>query len=140
MFEHHYGLDSKRCNINYLGILSEEDLLSELLNASIFIHPSYIDNSPNSVCEAQILGLPVIACNVGGVSSILDDRKSGILVPANAPYEIVYYVKKLTTDVEYNQTLSQKASEYASKRHNKTLIVHDLLFAYTKIITDYSKK
>lgn len=139
LFEHHYGLDSKRCNINYLGILSADDLLSELLNASIFIHPSYIDNSPNSVCEAQILGVPVIACNVGGVSTILDDGKSGVLVPANAPYEIVYYVKKLTTDIEYTQTLGQKASEYASKRHNKTLIVHDLLSAYTKIITDYPK-
>ena len=67
------------------GVVSAEGLREALLGASVYVHPSYIDNSPNSVCEAQILGVPVVATNVGGVSSLFLDDFRHCLVPANDP-------------------------------------------------------
>lgn len=72
-------------NVVPCGSVSAEKLRDELLHATAYVHPSYIDNSPNSICEAQVLGVPVVATNVGGVSSIVDDGKTGFLVPANDP-------------------------------------------------------
>ena len=56
-----------------------------MLSCTAYVHPSYIDNSPNSVCEAQVLGVPVVATDVGGVPSIVENGKTGWLVPANDP-------------------------------------------------------
>lgn len=135
IFEHHYHFKSEELNIKYMGILSAEQIQSVLLEASVFVHPSYIDNSPNSVCEAQMLGVPVIACDVGGVSTILDHGESGILVPANAPYEMAYYIKEVTNNKDLAEQLSQSAFQYSHKRHSKDNVVKDLYAAYKDIIS-----
>ena len=58
--------------IEFLGVLNAEEMKTEYLSANLFICPSSIENSPNSVGEAQLLGVPILASNVGGVSSIID--------------------------------------------------------------------
>ena len=44
--------------------------------------PSVNENSPNSLAEAMVSGMPIIAYNVGGISSMFENGKSGILVEA----------------------------------------------------------
>jgi glycosyltransferase involved in cell wall biosynthesis len=39
---------------------------SEYLNCKVFVSPSPIENSPNSVWDAEILGVPTVASYVGG--------------------------------------------------------------------------
>lgn len=104
------------------------------MNADIFIHPSYIDNSPNSVCEAQICGLPVIAANVGGVSSLIEHKKTGLLVPANAPYDICYWIKELINNDNLRESLSNNAVFTAKERHNPQTIVKNILEVYQSIL------
>ena len=48
--------------------------------SAVLIHPSHIDNSPNSVAEAMASGLPVIASNVGGIPSMIENGVTGLLV------------------------------------------------------------
>ena len=43
----------------------------EYLNSNVFICPSSIENSPNSLAEAQILGVPVIGSYVGGIPDMM---------------------------------------------------------------------
>ena len=74
-FEEVYKIDADKVCVNAIGILSQNDLKNRLISSSLFIHPSYIENSPNSVCEAQSLGIPVIATNVGGISSLIKTKK-----------------------------------------------------------------
>lgn len=53
----------------------------ELFNlADIFILPSYIEAVPISILEAMSYGIPVIATNVGGIPSILNDSQNGMLI------------------------------------------------------------
>ena len=46
-------------------MIDSEQVAQELSSSRVYIHPAIIDNSPNSLCEAQIVGCPVIAANVG---------------------------------------------------------------------------
>jgi glycosyltransferase involved in cell wall biosynthesis len=55
-------------NFIFTGPLNEKDILLKYLNAHVFICPSSLENSSNSICEAQILGVPVISSFVGGTS------------------------------------------------------------------------
>ena len=128
-------------NVKFLGIKSPEQITSILQESDIFIHPSYIDNSPNSVCEAQIMGLPVIATNVGGVSSIVDHMVTGILIPSNGIYELTSWIIELLDNDDLKTSLSNKAKLLAQKRHDKTKIINDLVRVYqfvTKKSNSYS--
>lgn len=136
IFEKQYGICSSAVNVIFKGVLKPDNLIDEMRSASVYVHPSYIDNSPNSVCEAQMLGMPIIACNVGGVSTILDEGKSGILVPVNSPFEITYYIKKLANDKMFAIKLGRAAAEHAAIRHNKESIIKDLVSAYSAIISE----
>ncbi len=122
-------------NIKLHGIASAEKLVEELLNADIFIHPSYIDNSPNSICEAQMLGLPVISTNVGGISSIIKNNKNGILVPANDPYMLTAKILELRNNKNLAIRLSEGAKYSAYKRHDRDTIVTKNLSIYQSILS-----
>ena len=52
------------------------------LKGDVVVSPSIMENSPNSVGEAMILGVPVISSRVGGVHNLLEDGKEGILYEA----------------------------------------------------------
>lgn len=123
-------------NVLFKGVATPEVLSQELSKATAYLHLTYIDNSPNSVCEAQILGVPVIATNVGGIPSLVENGKTGFLVPSNDPFQAAAIIAKLVRDVELRKFIGQKASEVAVSRHNKPGIVDSLIKTYIKIIND----
>ena len=135
-FEKQIGVKSEDVGIKYTGVQSESQLCRTLLNSSLYVHPSYIDNSPNSVCEAQILGLPVIATNVGGVSSLIKSGIDGVLVPANGIYELSYHIRDILTSVNMARNLSINAITTATKRHEKSYIKQTLISTYNTIIEE----
>lgn len=132
-FERTEKIFHKHVNIICSGRKSPEDMIEPMQQAAVFVHPSYIDNSPNSVCESQLLGLPVIACNVGGVSSLIQHKKTGFLVPSNGVFELVHYLKTLYTDKNLAIAIGKQAKEVALKRHDREKIIEDLLGVYSQI-------
>jgi glycosyltransferase involved in cell wall biosynthesis len=128
------GLSFSQNDVEFLGILDEQQLQRELIKCDMYVHPAYIDNSPNSLCEAMLLGVPCIASCVGGISSIIDDGKSGILVPVNEPYLLADKIKQLARDKDMQQSLSNEAIAKATKRHDTKNIKFELLNAYNTIL------
>ena len=58
-------------NVEFTGSIPADKVKENLLSSSVFVSSSVIENSPNSVAEAMILGVPVISSYVGGVPSIM---------------------------------------------------------------------
>lgn len=133
-FEHCLSIKSESVGICYLGVKSSQEIVANMMDCSVYVHPSYIDNSPNSVCEAQLLGVPVVACDVGGVSTILDFGNAGILVPANAPYELAYHLKQFALEGNYCEAKRLAGLKLAMDRHNPQNIVSDLVTVYKSVI------
>jgi glycosyltransferase involved in cell wall biosynthesis len=133
-FEDRTGIKAEDCNIRFLGVKPAADLAALLLTGNVYAHPSYIDNSPNSVCEAQLVGLPVIACNTGGVSSLVENGVSGMLVPANAPFEMASEIARIVTDPALSEKLSSNGRAKAMDRHATGKILDGLLRTYRTII------
>lgn len=125
-------------HIKFMGVASAEDLQKELSTATVYVHLSYIDNSPNSVCEAQLLGVPVVATNVGGIPSLIKDRETGFLVPANDPYQTAFVINSLATDKKMNMEIGEQARTVALKRHDKKEIVESLISTYNNILHEES--
>ena len=131
--ESHYGINATDVNIDLFGCVSQDVVLEQLMNAHFYVHPSYIDNSPNSICEAQMVGTPVIACNVGGVSSLVNDGKTGYLVPANDPVKLADVIISKSNDSWSLVQISRNEIETARNRHSKDQILKDLLSAYREL-------
>lgn len=134
LVERKLNIKSKDVNVKLIGVVSAEQLKISLLECSMYVHPSYIDNSPNSVCEAQILGVPVIATHVGGLASIIEHNKNGILVPANDPYMAASYIQMLFNDKSKSVQLGEEARYTALIRHNPKTVIADLVHTYTDML------
>lgn len=135
-FESVYGIKAKDVNVHPMSTASKEELVDALCTASCYVHTSYIDNSPNSICEAQIMGVPVLATHVGGTSSIVTDGVDGILFPANAPYTTAALIKKITSNKELAEKLSREAIAKATQRHAPDNIGRNLCCIYDRIINE----
>lgn len=112
------------------GVATAEQLRAALLSCSVYVHPSYIDNSPNSLCEAQVLGVPVVATNVGGVSSLFTANHSYCLVPANDPLMMAERIRQsLTTPQRF---ISDR--EECLHRHAPETVVGRLMDIYMELV------
>ena len=135
-WENHTGIRCKDVNVNLRGVASARELREALLGSTLYFHSSYVENSPNSVGEAQILGIPVVATNVGGTSSMVEHGKTGMLFPATDPYMGAYYIHYLVSNIEKNIEIGKSARDIALIRHDKKTIVEKLMKTYKQIISD----
>ena len=87
-----YGLEEK---IDFLGSLSGAQMKQAFLEANVFALPSTIENSPNSLGEAMVLGVPCVAGDVGGVAQLLHNGQEGFVYPSTAPYMLAYYIEQV---------------------------------------------
>ena len=66
-------------HIRYTGPLDAAAMRQAYLEADVFLLPSCCENSPNSLGEAMLLGLPCVAAAVGGIPSMLESGREGLL-------------------------------------------------------------
>ncbi len=134
LFEKLLGAKFSSYGVVFHGPLNADQLVEQLLKSHVFVHPSHIDNSPNSVCEAMLLGMPVIAANTGGVSSLFADKTEGILYPDNDPYLLARHILDLASQPERAAALGQQARLRAIERHNPDEIVKTVENIYSTIL------
>ncbi len=139
MAEKRVGIRHEDVGIKLCGVVTAETLRDSLLSSSAYVHTSYIDNSPNSLCEAQILGCPSVVTFVGGVPSLIDDGNTGYCVPANDPYQMAYLLHELAIDRDVNIQMGNRAKAEAIRRHNPETIIAKLVNDYRQIIADYAQ-
>ncbi|MGN8825147.1 glycosyltransferase family 4 protein [Segatella copri] len=132
--ENMLGVSAERLNIKYLGYMTSEEIKKELLECDFYIHPAYAENSPNSICEAQMMGVPVIASYCGGIPSLVSHRESGFLYPVNDPYSLCSAIIQLKNDQQLQERISIKSKQVASNRHAPQSIYDNLLDIYKQLI------
>jgi len=120
----------------FLGSLSEQLLIERLLEADIYIMPSHIENSPNNLCEAMMIGMPCISTFVGGTGSLMKDREDGILIQDGDPWAMAGAILELHNNRSLAIRYGVSAREKALLRHDKTKVTNDLVETYMAIIND----
>ena len=119
--------------IFFTGILSEDEMINEYRNAHVFICPSSIENSPNSLGEAQLLGVPVIASYVGGIPDMVIDGKSGLLYRFEEVEMLAENIRRIFTNNILALRLSKNGSNAAGIRHDRQLNLEQTLCIYHKV-------
>ena len=127
-----YGLEDK---IEFLGSLSAEGMKDAYLKANVFVLPSTIENSPNSLGEAMLLGVPCVAADVGGVTTMMTHETEGFVYQSTAPYMLAHYIKNVFAMGERAAAMGQAARAHAQKTHDPETNLRDLLGIYEEIAT-----
>lgn len=131
-----YKTTDKECNINLCGLVSAKELAVMLANTDIYVQTSHIENSPNSICEAMIVGTPVIATHVGGTETML--QGCGTLIPDGDPYIMAATIIKVAGDFDKAKQKSTKGIDIAITRHNKNEIAKQLKETYNYIVNEFN--
>lgn len=119
--------------VHFTDFLNEQQMVNRYLKSHVFVSASSIENSPNSVCEAMMLGVPVVSSMVGGVANLLEHGKEGFYYQADAPYMLAYYVKQIFDNDELASNFSIASRQKAEIRHKVEYIVDDLIDIYDEI-------
>lgn len=135
-YEKVVGINHAEVNVNLIGRVDTNGIIDELAEADIYVHTAIIDNSPNTLCEAQLIGVPVIATNVGGIPQLVEDGRTGILYPYNESYALAFHIVDLYQDKKKMLDISKKEYAMSHERHNPETIVKTLTNIYTNIIKE----
>ena len=121
-------------NISFLGTLEENEMLDRYMKSNVFVICSSIENSPNSLGEAMILGVPSIASDVGGIRSMFRDRIDGYIYPFNESYMLAYYICKIFDNIDDACKMSENAKKHAMQLYDKTNNLNKLLSIYRDLL------
>jgi glycosyltransferase involved in cell wall biosynthesis len=120
--------------VRLLGGRTDSELVADMQRAHVFILPSHIENSPNSLCEAMIIGMPCIASFAGGTSSLLKDGEEGLLVQSGDPWVLAGAVLEIVNNYDEAIEMGLRARRRALEKHNPQSIRDHLLETYSMII------
>ncbi len=121
-------------NVVLLPSLNAKEVVEELYSAEVFCLPSLVENSPNSLGEAQVVGVPCVATDVGGVSSMLENEKTGLLVPSGDAASLAYAIRRLFENKTLASRLAKEARRVALERHNPERVVSELKACYEEVM------
>jgi len=127
-------------SLKLLGSLAESQLVDKMNEAHIYVMTSHIENSPNNLCEAMILGLPCIASNVGGTNTLLKDGEDGILIQDGDPWVLSGAILELIENWDVALILGENARKRALERHDRLTIRNSILDVYHLIISSHQQK
>lgn len=121
-------------NIKSLGKLNALEMANEFETAHVFVLPSYIENSPNSLAESMIVGTPSVASGVGGVLSMVEDEKSALVYFAGDEIALAKQIRRIFLDDNLAVSLSTESKKVAIARHASKDIVSQTISIYKDVI------
>ena len=130
-------------NIQFLGVISEEIMCEYYKKCNVFVSPSVIENSPNSICEAAMIGIPIVASYVGGVPSLITHEEEGYLYSSDEFYMMAHYVceifenkSKICERVSKNSVQKMLKINDINTNSEKNLEIYRMILEKNWIIKD----
>jgi L-malate glycosyltransferase len=119
--------------VRFLGYLDAETMSRELSQSHVFVTTSHIENSPNSLCEAMLVGMPCVATFVGGIPSLMKHGAEGWFFPAGDAPSLAGRIREIFLDDKRAELMGRAAWARASMRHDPERIIAQLLSAYRDV-------
>ncbi len=109
------GLGSR---VEFLGAVSNEEKLWRLSCAALYVQPTHGEGCPMAVLEAMAFGCPIVASRVAGVTELLEDGRTALLVPPRDPAALAAALASLLDAPERAARLGQAAQLVARRDYS----------------------
>lgn len=121
--------------ITMLGRLTAEEMKEQYLRCHLYVLPSALENSPNSLGEAMMLGMPCVAADVGGVHNLLTDGGDGLLYPAGDVEALADSIIEIFTKEAIVERFSDNARKHARVNHDADQNYYRLIHIYREMLS-----
>lgn len=108
--------------VEFVDSIAYDEIPGVLADTDICVFPSIWENFPNVCLEAMAAGRGVIGSSAGGMAEIIDDNRTGLLVPPNSPSAIAKAVLKLLSSPEDRITKGHAARSHVLQAYRPELI------------------
>ena len=119
---------------NFLFLGRREDISRLLACCDIAVLPSKAEGLPNAVLEYLAAGLPTVASRVGGNAEIVQDGKTGLLVPPGDPSALAEALLRLLRDPGFAVNLGNRGREYVISEFSFRRMIENTEQLYTELL------
>ena len=102
-------------DVVYCTDLGWKDAMLKLKESRVLVIPSRVESLPQVIIEAFYLRVPVVATDVGGVSEIITNGKTGLLIPPEDPEKLADSINRLLREENLACSLADNGYQYAMK-------------------------
>lgn len=120
-------------NVVFTGYLTAEEMVAQYQKARVFVMPSLVENSPNSLGEAMLMGAPCVAAAVGGIPSMINGGQEGLLYEKTDADALTTAILQVLEDATLAVALGENARARALQTHDQSLITKNLMEIYRNI-------
>jgi len=120
-------------NVTMLGMLNDIQMKEQYLKASVFVCPSFIENSPNCIGEAMLTNTPIVASNVGGIPDIITSGREGLLFEAGDANSLADAISQIWSEPVITSVYVSNANKKALEMHDVSKNIKGLIEAYKLI-------
>lgn len=119
--------------ITLQGSMENNDVLLAMAQSDIFILASEIyldgkrDGIPTVCTEAMSLGVPVVSTYISGIPELIENGKSGFLVPEKNPEQLASAIKKLIDDPDFRSEIAKNGYNRVREIFNQEITTKQLL-------------
>jgi glycosyltransferase involved in cell wall biosynthesis len=118
--------------IHFLGW--HEDMAAALADCDVVALSSRNEGTPVCLIEAMAAGKPVVATDVGGTPSVVDDGETGFLVPPHDPVALAERLETVLSDRELARRLGGQGRIVAQERFGLDRLVSDMRSLYSELL------
>ena len=119
--------------VTFAHYIPHKSLVNHYRQADVLVNPSFSESFGVSLIEAMACHVPVVATRVGGMTEIVEEGKTGILVESGSAPELAEALLRLLSDEDLMKRLRNAGRERAVELFSLDKIVEDLLCQYKKI-------
>ena len=122
-------------NIEFVGQLSQKELAKKLAKTKLLVLPSIEETAPMVIAEAQALGKPVIATDVGGIKHMIRDGVTGFVISPDDINAIAEKVRLLLEDDTLRRDMGKRVKQKAGNTYHPDIIAEKTFQVYKEIFS-----
>ena len=126
-------LDLER-NVRFLGKLENESVWSLLKLCDVFCQPSRSEGMSNALLEAMGCGLPCVATAVGGTPEVLEDGRTGYVVPSEDYHAAANRIVALLGDPDGARQMGLVARRAVEERFSAQSMIRSMVGMYDQLL------
>jgi len=130
------NLEDTSRHVTMPGHVPWRELVEHYRAAKVFVMPSYYETGGISVIEAMAFGLPVVATRAGGLSEVVEDGATGILVPPGDSKALADAICRLLRDSELRQRMGQAGRAAVLEKFTVDRLVSRTLAVYQSLASN----
>ena len=104
-------LAAKKSNIHYLGYQQKQDVLSFIHSSDLLLQPSLEEGISSTILEAMGCGTCILASNIEGISEVVQNGKTGVLVEPNNSNALLNEIQDLLQKKEKRLRMANEGLE-----------------------------